>query len=1290
MDWIALISIIVTVLATGISIYSIFSDKKKKKRENFETQKFLKTKDSLPLVNWAYQKNNENDLLELIKRLIFVSDKVEQIDNNNTDLTVNSNQGTEFIPEGLSNWEVCVTIPSKSVLEEQLKILNQKAESINSQEITNVLIIPYLLENKLEWIKNLSNTKWKKVKIYDAQDITKWLDNEPSVEIWFEIKHIGNFPINGVVLPEEFWENWITGFKNKLNSNIILGGRENEKLKLVESIKNPSIITIQSVSREESLAFIMASFITDNYAKDTFFHKCFIIDNPLSFKYLIEKKDHLILIPRFEDFNILNLALHKGHTVIVPIGLDDISNWENKISLPTLDRDSFVKSLVESGYSDEIAIKLSKESARNITILRRQLEFTRTIPQWAKAENIKDIIPLLFVGRWSDDNEKDRALISELAGTSYETYMFKLKEWLYTSDSPILKIGNFWRLASPLDAWSNCSHFLSYTDLEKLNNSFLKVLSEKNPAFEVSAKERLFGNEGENIVFSSWVKEGLTQSLIIISVFGDKLKIDLPFSSQLWVDKIFSLLLSNDDIIVWKSFEHFLPQIAEASPESFLNSLEFQLSKNKSIINDLFKEEDGFTSPSSYHTGLLWGLENIAWIPEYLSRVSVVLTKLAAIDPGGRLSNRPINSLIEIFKPWHYQTLANFKERIEVLQLIAKTEKVIAWKLLCAMLPDNHSIGFPTHKMRWRLFDEILEKSISYQEIWYTHSAVIDLLISLFDNSESKLANIIEISSSNTLLQYDRKKIIEFLDSQINNVIQTDFIAWATLREILSKNRTFPDSDWALPETELEKYQEFYNRLTPKDEIVKNIWLFNDYNINLPQGFKYPDISYEVKEKVIKEKRIEALKSLFLKLGIEKVVKLSFEVKQPWIYGDILAQIIDDEDYITKYICSQLILEKNKLGFVQSFFWRKSILNGIDWIFNIFEKLKNFGFDNSALANLLLSLEQTRVLWEKLNKLDIGIQDNYWINIKPRFFGLSIEDEEYGLNKLLIYRRFYSAIDACSHNSTLIASSILAQILEKAATEEAIEAVNFDGYVINNIFESFDKKEDIDRDTLIKLEWLYLPVLSSFGSKRSPKKLYEELASNPLFFVDILKCVYKAKDEIETEDEKKEIDNNKYLNRAKQAYDLLNGWNKIPGVNGKFEIDVKILNEWIRSARELANKCGRLEVADMHIGKLLAQYPEENENWPPDEICQIIEQINTDSIKNNFSSATFNKRGSSTRGAFEGGDIERGHAKYFEILALNHRNKFPIVASVLSRLAKGYIEDAKQMDKRAEIDKLEY
>jgi len=217
---------------------------------------------------------------------------------------------------------------------------------------------------------------------------------------------------------------------------------------------------------------------------------------------------------------------------------------------------------------------------------------------------------------------------------------------------------------------------------------------------------------------------------------------------------------------------------------AFLEAIEKHLGIEKSPISSLFEEDPGFLTAHSYHTGLLWALENLAWFPQYLSRASLILAKLSAIDPGGNLSNRPINSLSEIFKSWHFQTLASFDERMQVLKLISEREPEIAWTILIRMLPDlSGGIGHPTHKTRWRMFELETEKAITYNEIYATHSAVVEMLISIFDFTEAKLAKLIEektdqIRKENKDFYKDLESTIKIkLDdnkSEIKNLIENE------------------------------------------------------------------------------------------------------------------------------------------------------------------------------------------------------------------------------------------------------------------------------------------------------------------------------------------------------------------------------------------------------------------------------------------------------------------------------------------------------------------------------------
>ena len=1258
----------------------------------------MKWIDTTDIRNWANRRDCQETLSLLVRKLIrATSSSIKNIkfpsgDNvliGGWDGILVISEETEYLPNGISLWEFGANkdIKGKANDDYQKRTLNPLG--YNPKESTYIFVTPRLWQNNEDWVKEKNaEASWKNIKVIDAEALEEWIDEAPSVGVWLA-RHIGKFPNGGIQSTDDFWEEWSAGIKFNLNSDILLGGRETEKIKVLEAIKTPLVFSIKGLSREESLAFILSCFKNNVEKEEDFFSRSIIVDNVDSFRELTSNNNPLILIPRFDDDGLINRAVQNGHSVLIPLGADNTSNWSNKIDLPLIDRESFVSALVKSGVQKEFAERYSKESARNITILRRQLEFTRNTPIWAKPDNVRDLIPALIVCRWNENFDSDKQIIAKIANTTYEEYIKRLSKWLYSPDSPIIKIGSTWRLSSPFDAWTNASIYLTKADFEMLANTTIEVLSEINPAFELEPDQRYMASFlGKIREYSDWLREGIVQSLILTSILGSELNFDLPMKANLWVDNIINEFLKSENSLVWKSFESKLPLIAEASPNAFLSSVERLLSIDNSPVVSLFDEEKGLISPQTYHTGLLWALEGLAWFPEYLSKSVLILSKLASIDPGGSITNRPINSLIEIFKPWHYQTLAPFNERIDVIKLIVKKLPEIAWKLLISMLPDAMGgVASPTHKTRWRIYHLATEKPITYNEIYNTHSVVVDLLISLTGNQESKLAKLLD--ESDKLLPKDRDKILDFVESEISEIEQYDYSIWHTLRNLLYHHRSHPDAKWALPKEMLIRYEQLYKRFLPSDIYVNTKWLFDDYHVNLPKGYNYSahDDHYQ---KEIKHLRIESLTKIYKEKGLKIIFELQNSVKEIGVLGEISGYVISDYEDIYE-ICKQLNETPRNNYFIQSFITSKAYQNQFEWIVDLYEKLKGKGFSDYALSNLFIPLSQTSELWEFINTTNDKIIEYYWTKMHPHFYHIDVKYKLYGLERLMHVKRYISAVDIGAHFTKEIPSDLIVSLLFKAGTEKSEEDKNFDTYDITRFFEEIDLREDIEQDSMFHLEWIYLPILASYGNPRKPKHLHSEMSKNPEFFVDVVRWAYKPSDDSAEQELEENLTIEQIQNRGKQAYELLKSWKKIPGLSDNKVLDSEFLKTWIDRVLEIAKDKRRFEITETYIGKVLAYYPDtENELWPAEEICEMIDNLNSERVNRGFGSEIFNKYGSTTRGAFDGGNIEWDRVKQFNKLASLVRNKYPVVTEIFEKLAKGYEEQAKQMDEKAKRDRLDY
>lgn len=1162
------------------------------------------------------------------------------------------------------------------------------------KECVFLFITPRTWRAKKKWADTRKTEGfWKDVKAYDATDLAQWLDIAHATDRWFAAQ-VKNFPFDGIMTAEEFWEEWAIGPNGiNLTPQVITAGREYEVEQLLNILEGPAVIkAVKAATKYEAIAFIIAVAKQSlEHHCERFFSKSLIIDTEGNFRGIrINNKNPLNLIPRFDDVQPLYAAVSRNHHVLVPLGGDDNFNQET-ITLPTLDRDGQINGLIASGVSREDAEKFSREAGRNITIVKKLAGFPYKKAKWATTENVREIIPALLLGRWNEKFKGDIELVEKLSSQNYNDYLATLNRWKELEESPILQIGETWRLVSPLDLWTNFFTTLTKNDFDNLQGCFLETYKSGNPVVEPEDKNDFVAMHNRQKKYSSWSREGLAQSLILVSRVAEGLKMPGVSNGQLWVDNIVANIFKDASGELWSSFNQEIPLLSEASPTSFMSASLDSLSKPDPEIMSMFTETDGFLHPSSNHTGLLWGLEGLAWEPAYLKEAADILLQLSERDPGGKLSNRPINSLVEIFKAWHYQTLAPFDQRMDILKTITTKHKEAGWNLLISLLPEYRGIAHPTHKMRWRIFDKNTNIRHTHQDAWKTYSFVVDLLISEFDATEERVSQL--LSNVDTLSSDDREKVLAWTKKTIEHKTFAGESIRDSLRKILNKHRSYPDTDWALHENDLNLIEELYNMIQPVDLVQKYVWLFNEHWPDFPEGSRDEEgdlkLSHEKQQERIDEARLDAVKNFLSTFGLEGTIALKDQIKQPGTFGDALAKIVSSKEDILK-LCRSINDNDSDTWLFQSFIYRKSVTEGLEWIKDLVLILIKDGYDDKVTANILIPVYQNTELWEFIASLKETIRNIYWTKMRPYFYQLSQKEKTYGIEQLLNYRRFATAIDLCSHFPKDLSSELIMRVLERAATEQTTDIRGARGYEIQHIFEELDTRTDLDAAKMIRLEWLYLHVLSSYGSRRAPKGLEKELASNPASFVEVLKWVFKPEEGSSIEEPITDVDQEVLENRARQGWKLFHSWSQIPGMAGDHSIDELFLNQWVDSARKLAAEAGRQTMADIQIGQVLAKYPENIPSWPNDAIFRLLERINSDPMKRNYSAGLFNKRGSSSRGPFDGGNIERGHAAYFKDLADKTKGSYPNISAIFRNMENNYLADAKRMDEEAERDKLEY
>jgi len=1103
----------------------------------------------------------------------------------------------------------------------------------------------------------------------------------------------------GVETAGDFWREWAFVTNPPFTSGLVLAGRE-EQANMVRKWLNapPDLMVVKAASGDEALAFLIAvGEKLPEAEKENFFSRCLIADDIRSYRKVSSTRNSLVLVSRFEETDFTKIAINQNHHVYVPIGFDNNVARE-KVLLPRLGREAFVSALKEMGLSEEKAEKYSKDTGRSLSVMRRKLSDTGSQPKWAKLETAREILPALLMGRWQDEREADMAVLARISGKNYEDLSGILSGWLFRPDPPLYNIGGYWRLVSPMDAWFALSPYLTTNDLKKYRGIAIEVLGTEDPAFELAPDKRWMASVyGKELPHSGWLRNGIAQTLVLIAVFGEEAGIKAVISSQSFVDNIVRELLHEADWQRWSSLSDVLPLIAEASPSSFLDAVEDSLSLDTPPIMGMFSETDDFMTSGSSHSCLLWALEGLAWDPLLLGRVTSVLGKLARLDPGGKLANRPTETLRHIFFLWHPHTHAPLNVRMAALDMLFEREPEEGWKLSVALIPHHPEFCTQTSKPRWRHSD-IQENEITSAECLKGMFAIKDRMLKHVGYDGNRWVEVIKEFPDFSLK--DRQSVIELLSSRASEIIKERREIWDALRNILHTHRSYPDADWTISETELQEIEKIYIAFEPLEIRKCYNWLFDSYAPKLPSGRKnFSTLSDEWADS-IKQARTQAVAHIYETEGTDDIIAFAEEISYPWLLGTTMAEVSMKASEKDKLLFLSIQAHSEPiLNFAQGYVFRCFNLKGDDWIKRIVIKAREHNWQADAIVNFFLALPEKREIWDQIESFSSEAHKRYWSKCGAQFYHIPFDDKIFGIRQLLMAKRCFTALDAAAMMAKELPSSLILEILEKTATapEETKYVDRFDSHTfahhITELFEALDNVKNIDESQIAKLEWAYLPILAKpwgWGGGRSCKILHKTIAEDPVFFAEIIKCIYKSKNVENIEDNEIGFSQEMIEQRANSAYELINSWSIVPGSGSDGKIDTDILLNWVKEARRLCAASGRKDIGDSHIGNILAYAKTEYEEfWPPVAVCHIIDMVQNSRLESGFYTGIKNKRGGTTRSPSEGGKQERELAARFRGYAGKLVPRWPRTVSVLSKIAESYECEAKLQDQEAERRDLE-
>lgn len=717
-----------------------------------------------------------------------------------------SNEKTQYVPKGLSVWEMGCDKDKKRKADVDYNKRKEDPLNTTPEETVYIQVSPRIWKDEKikEWCDEKNQDDfWKDVILLDAKDLEEWINNTPSVEQWFAEEL--NFPNEGVETLNNWWEKWSSATPNiQFTSTLILTNKEKETEDLKYSLKNLKHIIVKSSTIEESIAFLYS--VIDTFPvneREFYLNKTLIIDNPKSFDFYSQYD--LILIPTFEFVYNANTKSY----VYIPISNENPANAN--ISLNDLIKFDLMNCLTNNmKIHPNLSRKYANECGGNISILRGILSLKSAQPSWFD-ENLIDILTTIFIVQsWDENNLNDIKIIENISGLAYEKFTRKLMILLNKPNTPLIKNQNIWILKFPPYLFFLIAPYLTKFDINNQYNEFLNI-------FKISNYINGFVKEK----FSRNLKIGISKSIILIDIYGSNSNLKCkPIQTWKLIEKTFE----NEDKLFWIYNATYLPLLAEISPEWFISNVQETLNEHKEYIEILFKGPN--------YTYLLSSLELCSRDPRLFNEVVDILIELNKIEYDNRLHNIPFNSLKELFIPWRDYNSDFLQIRLNKLDKILVEDKEMGWRLLEFLLSRESKSSLGIRKPIYRDFTTT-HKPITQNEVDKYNCIIEEKIITHLDKDVEKYCFLINQYSITPNKKY-KMKIIEKLEKY--NGSEDSVILWNKILDELYLMKRANIKTEKYTKIEIEKLESISKKFEPKDIIKISEWAFDDYIIRTLPG----------------------------------------------------------------------------------------------------------------------------------------------------------------------------------------------------------------------------------------------------------------------------------------------------------------------------------------------------------------------------------------------------------------------------------------------------------------------
>lgn len=976
------------------------------------------------------------------------------------------------------------------------------------------------------------------------------------------------------------------------------------------------------------------------------------------------------------DFHLLSYDLGEEVGVVLSLLHSHISQFRSQYPQHLWSR---VVDIVQTWNKDAGTITLGNltedliEAFKQRSVVEMPEEFkaaqTPRATDWTQHQDATYLALTTLAGSWDEKEQCDRETISALLGMSYDEWLRKGRELLHSPDSPLSVKNGIWQVANRTELWNLLGSRVLDQNLDTFRSLAVSVLKERDPAFDLPTEDRYAASiHGKVPNCSQALRGGIADGLAILASVPNACEHCSQGKPETTCTLVVRELLTDADWVLWGSLNRLLPTLAESAPDEFLSAVERAMRQSPCPFDELFSQEGNGITGGNYLTGLLWALEGLAWDERHLVRVCVALGELASHDPGGRWANRPSNSLATILLPWLPQTLASVDKRKVAVQTVLNEWPEVAWNLIIQLLPGQHQTSSGSYKPRWRkTIPDNWEKSVTQQDYWQQASSYADLAVAAAGHDVARLSTLIDHLHSLPQPAFDR--LLQVLATRpVSDLPEEQRVSiWDHLTRFTTNHRRFSDAKWALPDELIIRIEEVATQLAPTNPFNLYRHLFTDRDADLYEE----NGDWEEQRKKLDARRETAILEIFERDGAEGVIRFSESVSSPSQVGHALGAIADpgiEQALLPHYLDSA---DNRHRALVSGFIWRRYHLNGWGWC----DDIEKSDWTPGALGQFLACLPFSKGAWDRASQWLQAHEREYWTRTGTNAYQAD-GDLAMAVEKLIEHGRPYAAIDCLDrmrHTKEPIDSDQCVRAL-LAALSSSEPNYAMDVYHIVELIKFLQAEPSVNEDDLFRVEWAYVPLLNDHRGA-APQLLESRLASDPDFFCEVIRLIYRSKKE--DQPSRDSTEDSKAI--ATNAWRLLNEWKTPPGTQKDGTFSDERFTAWLERVKEVCAESGHLQVALINVGEVLIHTPPDPDGlWIRRAVASALNDREVEDMRNGFRTGTFNARG--VHWVDPTGGPERALASQFRRRAEEVENAgFQRLAVTLRGLADGYDREAERI-----------